>query len=87
MIYDGIVNPTQVADGKVKEGKGIYLENNKDADFINLRFDLLKSPTDLLDPAKAAEHKNSLVRDLSAVAGKTARREAVKLDGVEMLVK
>jgi parallel beta-helix repeat protein len=87
VIYDGIVNPAHVVDGQIKEGKGIYLENNKDADFVNLRFDLVKSPTDLLDPPKAAEHKKSIVRDLSAVAGKTARRDAVKLDGVEMLVK
>jgi parallel beta-helix repeat protein len=87
LLYDGIVNPAQVVDGKVKEGKGIYVENNKDATFVNLRFDLISSPAELLDPAKAAEHAKRIERDLSALGGKIAQREAVQLEGVEMLVK
>jgi parallel beta-helix repeat protein len=87
IIYDGIVNPAQVADGKPKDGKGIYVEKNKDGDFVNLRFDLIASPTDLLDPAKAKEHAAKLERDLSAVAGKIATRQEVKLDGIDLLVK
>jgi parallel beta-helix repeat protein len=80
VIYDGIVNPANVVEGKLKEGKGVYIENNQDADFINLRFDLVSSPTDLLEPGKAAEHAKRLERDLATMAGKIASRDAVKLD-------
>lgn len=36
IVYDGFVDPAKLADGKVPPELGIYIENNGDADFINL---------------------------------------------------
>ena len=87
ILYDGIVNPAALVDGKLPPEKRVYIEKNGDADFINLRFDLIESPESLLNPAKAAEHKKMLDRDLANVSGEIAlRKEPVKLEGVKSQV-
>ena len=35
-MYDGFVDPAKMVDGKVPPELGIYVENNGDADFVNL---------------------------------------------------
>jgi len=36
IVYDGFVDPAKLVDGKVLAEFGIYIENNGDADFVNL---------------------------------------------------
>lgn len=85
IIFDGIRNPASVVDGKVKPEKGVYIEENGDADFINLRFDLVGGIAELFDPAKAAEHVKKMERDINSMSGKlAARTEPVQLEGVKL---
>jgi hypothetical protein len=85
ILYDGIPNPKSLVDGKVPPEKRVYIENNKDADFANLRLDLVESLASLLDPAKAAEHAKRIERDLTVVAGQlSSRKDPVVLEGVQM---
>jgi len=84
ILYDGIVNPQTLVEGKAPAEKRIYIENNGDADFINLRFDQVDGIESLFDPKKAAEHKEKLVRDLGTVSGELAlRKDPVKIEDVK----
>src|SRR5262249_40379165 len=41
VIYDGIVNPARVVDGKPAEGMGVSIRNNGKITFANLHWDKL----------------------------------------------
>jgi parallel beta-helix repeat protein len=77
IIWDGIMNKEIVVDGKLPEGRGVYIENNTKEDgeltFANLNAGaLLKG--ELPEAAK---------RDLAEHAGSLPALEPVKIPGVE----
>ena len=86
ILYDGIVNPDAMKDGTLPPEKRIVIENNGDATFVNLRFDLLEKDPDSLmkDLPAAMAHAKKFERDLGTMAGKLASREPVKLEGIDM---
>ena len=53
IVYDGFVDPAKLTDGKVPPELGIYIENNGDADFVNLGGGEGKPHTDVLAHAGA----------------------------------
>ncbi len=71
IVWDGRVNPAKAKDGKLPEGRGIYIHDNGDADFANLDMDAFTK-----DPASA-----KVLRDLKAHEGKMPAIKPVTLPG------
>lgn len=84
ILVDGIRNPKAASPAE----QVIFIENNGDADYVNLRLDLLEDPTALADPAKRIAaflaHANKIERDITTVGGKAQSRGPVALEGVSV---
>jgi parallel beta-helix repeat protein len=74
IIYDGIVNPARVVDGKLPPEFGVYFANNGAATFANLHWDRL-------DPKDPAGSRARVTRDLKAHQGELPPLPAVVLRG------
>jgi len=60
IIYDGILDPTKVVDGRLPDGaRGIVVNNNGDADFANLNLALLQKGEVRID-RRIADYTDSL---------------------------
>ncbi len=68
ILYDGAVDPQKRVEGRIPEEWGIWLENNGDADFINLN---------LADPAAGP------IRDVARHTGKRASLPGITIPGVK----
>jgi hypothetical protein len=64
IVWDGFLNAEVAVDGKLPEGKGIYIENNKKEEgeltFANLQAGGLLSGTAATPKRDLAEHAGSL---------------------------
>lgn len=81
IIFDGIWNEKNLVDGKPAEGKGLYLDNNKnsagDATFADLHLNNL-NPADIL----LGKGKEGVKRDAAPYQGKLAPLPAISIAGV-----
>lgn len=84
ILVDGLRNPKAISPGD----QILILENNNDADYVNLRLDLLEDRSVLENPAKAAAtfiaHAKKIERDAAALGGKGQTRAPVTLEGVSV---
>jgi parallel beta-helix repeat protein len=72
IVYDGIVDPKKMVDGKLPPELGIYVQNNGDATFANLD----------LWSAQQGQQPN-ISTDLSAYQGSLPQLKPVSIAGVE----
>jgi len=63
IIYDGILNPAKLVDGKLPPSQGIYVKNNGSATFANLHWDQLD------EKASIASNKAKIDSDISKYQG------------------
>ena len=77
IVYDGVVNPAKLENGKLPANLGVYLKNNGPATFANLHWDTL-DPKDLkASKAKVTTRSSSkcaICRSISSVEAASLSR-------------
>jgi parallel beta-helix repeat protein len=75
IVYDGILNPAKIENGKLPPGQGVYIKNNGNATFANLHWNAL-------DPKDMKGSKAKVTRDLKPYEGELPPLPPVKIPGV-----
>ena len=75
IVYDGIINPAKLENGKLPPNQGLYLKNNGNATFANLHWNTL-------DPKDEKGNKAKIKRDIKPYEGELPPLPPVTLPGV-----